>query len=680
MSHASLLRAVLHQILRKDPSTFQYIREQYRCHEPGSSDQWQSLLIMQNILHNIVSAGFEVRVLIDAMDEAESNGNCTNNRRALIAFLRKLVADIDRSSLKIFVSSRPLPDMEIEIWRHQNGLGNIHRIVLQEENYTTISTIIDCGVDALRKTMQSWSDVADSSTIISKRPTPATSRRNRDLKRFQTQQHEREQAMLTRIKEHLFSNANGVILWVISVLNILEATIRKAMYTFAELDAKLKSIPLELSGLYEYYIDDLKQRYDREGLQKARRVLMFVSGANAVKPLRLEELWDAIATPSHVEDAWASELDPIEQERIHVKSWRAFWWTLYDMCGPLVEIVRVEGEGNLRGYANDDIDAKDNVQLSHRTVKDFLASSESAGVLAFSDQEAAIFVQETLRNYAAIVMPPINTPYIRSVWEEEDGEARIVENMAEYLEDKRLLPWILDAMPNDCNKISNMLGVFSARLQRLGNTDICEYRSLQHQTSLSLVEHTVGATSARYAEYVCSNGLTTATRILLKVMALGTDTHTIFAVVDAALLVAIRNQMVDLATRLNKFKVTREPECRFWIEEPYDVMGTLQYLTPFEIAAAQAGNEAIAKMVYDRNHRIGKPMPWSLWPLLSKGRKCWSRTSRDRELYQQYTRKMKHEHQPSDPLLLEDVRLCIKMIHQYTLHWLLAQQESESVR
>ncbi|KAJ4986915.1 hypothetical protein SVAN01_07593 [Stagonosporopsis vannaccii] len=678
MSHASLLRAVLRQILQKDPRMFQHVREVYRRYRPGaaSKELWESLPAMQDILRNILTSGFQVRVIIDAMDEAESARDGSHDRRSLLAFLRELTANAE-TSLKIIVSSRPLFDMEIEIWRHQNDLGNVHRIVLQEENYNTICTIVDHGIEALRKAIRSWSDGKGMFSTTTKRPITRTSghpSRRRNLEQFYNRQHEREEAMLVRIKGYLLENAKGVVLWVISVLNILEATIRKTNFTFADLESKLKSIPVELSGLYEYHLEDLKQRFDSEELFRVRKVLMFVSGANAMKPLTLEELWDALAIPSSVEDVMMSELDPIEQGRIHISSWRDFWWTLHDMCGPLVEVVSVRTKNVRPAYGDDEIDAKDNVQLSHRTVQDFLARPESASVLAFDDEEAATFVRDTLRDYATIVMPSKPTPYTGPRKQEGDGWQCAIEDMAEYLDDKRLLPWIFDIMSekNDFNHKS--YGIFGARLQNSSNKHLVRtFGPTQHTESRAVVQHETSTINAHYIEYACSNGLVVATRTLLRILSLGSDAHLVYAILDAALLVAIRHEMVDLVTLLTASAKpgveSKEPNYRFWIEEEHDVLGTLKYLTPFEVAAAQTGNESLVALVYDRNHRVQKSMPWYLWPLLAKGRESWSRSAKDWLLYQEYTRKMKSEREQDDALPADDVRACIMLILQYASDW-----------
>lgn len=682
MSHASLLRAVIHQILQKDSRTFLHVCDIYRRYRSGLAEKlWESLSAMQDILQIILTAGFKVRIVIDAMDEAGSSEDGSHSRRDLLAFLRELVTSASTVSLKIIVSSRPLFDMEMDIWRYHEESGNVHRIVLQEENYDTICIIVDHGIEAIRKSIRSWKEDTEKSPNASKRPiarrsghTSGRPSRRRNLNQFYDKQDERDEAMLTRIKQYLLENAKGVVLWVISVLNILEATVRKTIYTFAELESKLKSIPVELSGLYEYYIEDLKERFDSDELLRVHRVLMFISGANAIKPLTLEELWDALATPSCVKNSLTSELDPIEQGRIHIKAWQDFWWSLHDMCGPLVEVVSVRTENVCSAYGNDEIDAKDNVQLSHRTVKDFLARPELAGVLAFSDEEAETFVQGTLHNYAAVVMPAKPTPYTVPGRLENNDWPRAVEDMAEYLDDKRLLPWVFNTISDNLNSRRKICGIYGARIQNAFNHHlVSSFGPAQLNEPRAILQQTEGNVNAHYIEYACSNGLIVATRIFLEILSFGVNGHLVYGVLDAALLVAIRYEMVDLVKLLTSSTTpgvqSKEPDYRFWIQDRHDILGTPQYLTPFEIAAAQTGNEIIAALVYDRNHRVEKSMPWHLWPFLSKGRNYWCRSARDYETYREYTRKMKSGREQEDALPTDDIRACIMLILEFTSRW-----------
>jgi len=79
------------------------------------------------------------------------------------------------------------------------------------------------------------------------------------------------------------------------------------------------------------------------------------------------------------------------------------------------------------------------------------------------------------------------------------------------------------------------------------------------------------------------------------------------------------------------------------MEDQHDGMGTLQYLTPVEIVAAQISNESLAMLLYVRKHCVQKSMSWYLWLLLSKVRESWSLGRRNRRSYQDYYCKMKSE-------------------------------------
>lgn len=169
-SHASFLRSILHQLLSQDESLFVHFRDTYRQFAPKSVAHWsactatspwrfpawESISTMQEILTKIITAGAAVQCIIDAMDEAQVISNGTHTRRELLNTLSNLVADASVSHFKVIVFSRPSLDIDLELTRHHQNYGNLHRIVLQVENNDTISMIVDTGITSLREAMNSW--------------------------------------------------------------------------------------------------------------------------------------------------------------------------------------------------------------------------------------------------------------------------------------------------------------------------------------------------------------------------------------------------------------------------------------------------------------------------------------------------------------------------------------------
>ncbi|KAF2113267.1 hypothetical protein BDV96DRAFT_648235 [Lophiotrema nucula] len=678
VAHTSFMRSILYQLLQQNRSFFQYFLNTYRACAPRTSLPWESLRSMQEILRNIIATGIRIQCIVDAMDEAEA-GEDVHSRQKLLITLSDLVALPETSRFKIIVCSRPIHDIDVAFSRHQRLFGSVHKIVLQAENSGTISSTIDVGLTSLRDAMRFWGDnyVPPQAPDLKgpyqqKRPPKGLSRPER-LSPFQEKQKRREDSMFKKIRSYLLVNAQGVVLWVTLILGVLESTIRKGMYTFSELEQRLKTLPIGLDGLYKYCIDEIRSNSGPEVVAKARRALMFVSGGNALKPLKLEELWEALATPLDIESALLSNEDPIAEGRAHITSWKEFRWQLHAMCGPLVEVVTLNTRANRPAY--DDVCGTDTVQLLHRTVKDFLGSYDLAGALSFSEAEAAQFTEDAPNAYAHIVMPSKSTRYISLGSDKTGNWASNIENVVEYLSDKKLLPWIFDTIPNHPMEKARLLGIFSFLL------DDCTYPPLkswseakierefgQHVMTSSGLETAQSIVCAHFVHYACSNGFTVAVRVLMEILALDRTDYIMYACFDAALMVAIRHEMLDL---VQAFTVhgRNEPECRFWEESMYNVKGMSFYLTSFEMAAAQSGNEAIVREVYDRNHRKEKQMPWDQWWYLSRGRKNWSRSPDDFRVLLEFTRECRVARQALEPLPSENVREAIQAIIDYGMCW-----------
>jgi hypothetical protein len=341
------------------------------------------------------------------------------------------------------------------------------------------------------------------------------------------------------------------------------------------------------------------------------------------------------------------------------------------MCGPLVEVVSMKTEATRPAYGADDVDATDTVQLLHRTVKDFLASYDLAGPLSFNEEDAIKFVKDTLRTYARIVLPPVSTRYVSLATSENSNWAQTIENVATYLSDKRLLPWIFDTLFNNISERPKLLGIFHSLLQESAFPQLGSWTELElerefglHIEASSGLESAKSIISAHYVEYACSNGYTIAVKAFLEIISLEESLHVQFAVFDAALMVAIKYEMLDLVETFTK--VSRyESECRFWEEDEYNLMGVPYYLTPFEMAAAQTGNEAVATAVYDRNHNKSKQMPWPKWGFLSRGRKHWRRTREDWIAFLEFTRESKSSRQALESSSFGHVREAIQAIVDY---------------
>lgn len=426
---------------------------------------------------------------------------------------------------------------------------------------------------------------------------------------FEDTRQRKQEALLEKIRSYLIDNAEGVILWVVLILDLLETTIKRGMYTTLELEKRLKTLPTELDGLYTFILEELRSRFGDQELTKSRKALMLISAGNST--LELQELWDALATPDDIQAAYDCDEDPIDRGRVHISSWKEFRRHLYEMCGPLIEVLAPEQAKKDSSGQDDDISPESTVQLLHQTVKDFLADAALAGPLFFTMDEAMISWHRTLDVYSSVVFPNRPTAYARLPMGDGCDWVHTVEGTAAYLSDKRLLLRILRALST--RYLDRNLGIFGSFMVDLVHPSLNTLSDVELTakfgsalSTIAPLQQAQGKAAACFATFVCENGLPIGAHILCRFLMMENNPYLWTAVYDAALLVAIKFEMQDLVETLRPddrnytFLYPNEPVHRFWEEEEHVVMGTRMFLTPFEFAAAETGNTQILQAVYDR--------------------------------------------------------------------------------
>jgi hypothetical protein len=258
------------------------------------------------------------------------------------------------------------------------------------------------------------------------------------LKRIQAQ----EKSALEDLRHSLLSQANGVILWVVLLIDTLvNFTQSESMFTFAELREKAKQLPVDLDQVYQEVVLSLKAKLTPDGLAKARKTLMWISAASEVKSVTLEELWDALAvTFDGFTQMNTSTDDPVTNSRIPIRSWNEFRRILLNTCGPLVEIIRPTAEKQINVG---EVGPTSVIQLMHQTVKEFLETPGSAGPLHFRRDEATHMVEHFSQLYVQTTLPVLPTgytPFPALEWPETIWEWKVAK-VALYIEDKKLLPF-----------------------------------------------------------------------------------------------------------------------------------------------------------------------------------------------------------------------------------------------
>ena len=154
---------------------------------------------------------------------------------------------------------------------------------------------------------------------------------------------------------------------------------------------ELYFLPTDLQRLYQEITKDLMNFLGKtkDGLQSARRALIWVTVVTAVRPFHLYELLDAVATrPTN-----DSTRHPGDRWRFKVHSWVSFERQLTQLCDPFIEVIRPSIHAQNEVPRDWEIKEHDEVQLLHLTGKHFLQDRESAGPFYVSHDEAARIVE-----------------------------------------------------------------------------------------------------------------------------------------------------------------------------------------------------------------------------------------------------------------------------------------------
>lgn len=110
-------------------------------------------------------------------------------------------------------------------------------------------------------------------------------------------------------------------------ISALEEHIMSGMFTFRELDEKVRSLLPDVDKPYQQFVRHLQERLSMDQMAKAKRVLMWVCAASNIRLLNLEELLEATSVPfEHVDVSGTSlqEESPLEKDRTFAYSWAGY--------------------------------------------------------------------------------------------------------------------------------------------------------------------------------------------------------------------------------------------------------------------------------------------------------------------------------------------------------------------
>ena len=395
-SHHLMLRSLILQILEQDKSLF------YKSNVSSSRKRdknfrparfyWDDFKDLVQVLLSIsrASGGLpRVYCVLDGLDESQ-----LLSRSDMMSFLKDLVELPSR--VKVICLSRPSEDIE-------KTLRRCYRINLQQVNYSDIIKIVDAGLSSLVQVLKDDDDSPSGDDINSPSwRTPQATPNEPQLEyeyatlSYFTLVRSQEKRRLKAIRDHLLKNANGVVLWISTILKALEAHASDPLCNLQSIEKELYALPLDLEDLYQGIVEELVSRINltNQGLNDARRALMWVSVATSMGPFQLHQLLDALT--------W-NKSAPAK-----INSWSSFWKQLQRLCGPFIEILS-HNESPDRDTSHDVIRGTDEIQLLHQTVKDFLENKKAAGPFFIPYLEAEQTVRRDSASYLNFALP--HAPY-----------------------------------------------------------------------------------------------------------------------------------------------------------------------------------------------------------------------------------------------------------------------------
>lgn len=312
-SHMSFMRSILAQLLEQNQDAFSSYATLYRDKKRENS-AWK-MEDYEQILRLLAARGLPTTCIVDALDESEvQSGAFCELRQHVVELLTGLV-DTPSSRFRIIVLSRYTPDIDRCLRRWSKQGGKFAHISLERENAGDIAYLVDHGLAALESAMDDFDSESDSEMD----ETGYLSHRI-------PKSEEPSDEIFSRMRNFLSTNAQGVILWVKLVTQALIRRVRGGWYNAKQLEAELKALPRDLSHFYKLIMEDLEAKYPGQ-LDQTRNALMWVVGAAAIRPLALDEMFEALCIPAQMTAEFDSAEDPLTrgESSIQARTWTGFY-------------------------------------------------------------------------------------------------------------------------------------------------------------------------------------------------------------------------------------------------------------------------------------------------------------------------------------------------------------------
>ncbi|KAK4918384.1 hypothetical protein LTR49_013776 [Elasticomyces elasticus] len=446
MSHVSMLKSLLYEMLMQERSLFWVFKETFRTARGSAPKKWSWRIHHLRKLFEYASAVRDspsALILLDGFDESQSKDDSDNEIRLNIMRMLCELVEVENSRLKIIVLSRPHHDIEREL----DQFELCYTIVMQRENAADIKRLVEVGVRRLRIQLggkvQRSSVQASAHTLPSQNPLKRLLRRKRQTPAVAplVPPDMGIDDLLLEIEFFLLDKAQGVILWVLLVLREL-SKLATVLFTRRDIQQKLKDLPTELYALYARIVEDLQRENDAEQMRIGQRMITWVIGSSSLSAITLVELLEALAIPEADMTLRTVSEDPIEAARYRIPSWQEFKRKLYQYCGPFVEVRPSGPYGASLGTSTwEDVraEATDQAILVHQTARDFLAQDERASDLLVRPAEAESFVRTAVLRYLKIVFPSEQVPWVSTPLCKYPDYWRGVKDAVSYLETRPLL-------------------------------------------------------------------------------------------------------------------------------------------------------------------------------------------------------------------------------------------------
>ncbi|KIV92707.1 hypothetical protein PV10_03979 [Exophiala mesophila] len=333
-TQAGLLRSILLQILDEERDLIKFVVPD-KLEELNLSIQrygrplctW-TLPALKLAFRSIIESGGRRKdffILIDGLDEYESDGNTEEGYEEIVHFIKSLQSpDPDKRRIKVCVSSRPLP-----VFR--SALKDYPHLQLEEKTNDDIHQYIETVLGGNEKMLQ----------LREIYPSDA-------------------QRLMDRIED----NANGVFLWVsIVVQSLIRGLWRGAR--LPELEALLNKLPTRLEELFKQMLENISS----EDFSEACRMFKFVHAS--ISPITLLDLSLASDGPTVALESGVQEIGAKERQYLRdTMSSR-----IVAKCSGLLEIKRRRAPQSAymaNKMALPQVLYEETIHFTHQTVKEFL--------------------------------------------------------------------------------------------------------------------------------------------------------------------------------------------------------------------------------------------------------------------------------------------------------------------